>query len=136
MSSLQLQLLVSGHLAVTVFTRLYPAGELQGSVVLLTCYDGTSAESPSGNSMCFHRLFLWLTHMQLALFLFLPLYRHSLMLLSSFSKLSLPLSLSLSSQILFLYSDLHPFFLVRRISTPFGLCLLEIQILVEPSVPT
>jgi len=83
-SALQLQLLVAGKLTVTVSTQLYPAGELQGPVELLTCYDGAGSASPGGNHLCSRCLFHLLTHLQSVLFLFLPLFPLSEILLLSF----------------------------------------------------
>jgi hypothetical protein len=68
LSALQLQLLVAGKLTVTVFTQLYPAGELQGKVELLTCYDGAGSESPGGNIIYLPFFTVYLTFLQLALF--------------------------------------------------------------------
>ena len=52
LSALQLQLLVAEKLVVTISTLLFPAGELQGRVESLSCYDGAGSMSPGGNVVC------------------------------------------------------------------------------------
>ena len=51
-SALQLQLLVAGKLVVTISTLLFPAGELQGMVQSLSCYDGSGSLPIGGNNNC------------------------------------------------------------------------------------
>ncbi len=53
-SALQLQLLVARKLVVTISTLLFPAGELQGTVESLSCYDGSGSLSIGGNHSCHH----------------------------------------------------------------------------------
>ncbi len=51
LSPLQLQLLNAGRLVVTIFTQLFPSGELQGTLEQLSCYDAAGSEFPGGKSV-------------------------------------------------------------------------------------
>ena len=98
LSPLQLQLLNAGKLVVTIFTQLYPSGELQGKVELLTCHDGAGSETPGGKNTVL-RCILCLTRSQLALSLFWLLCLLSAILLLSFLKHRPPLALLLHLRI-------------------------------------
>jgi hypothetical protein len=98
LSALQLQLLNAGKLVVTIFTQLYPSGELQGQLELLTCYDGAGSESLGGKNGA-PRCILCLTRLQLVLSLFWVLCPLSVISLLSFLKHRPPLAPSLRRQI-------------------------------------
>ena len=126
-SALQLQLLVAGKLTVTISTQLYPAGELQGKIELLTCYDGAGSSSPGGNHLCVRCQFHRLTPSQLVLCLFLPLFPRSKISLLLFLKHHPLLAHLFQSRMLSLCKGPHLLFSPHPISMRFGHYSPEIQ---------